>query len=594
MLIGWSPHQASDDPRQPAAYLLDNAVLKSVGSRPVWEVRTPAPELLLGHPSIVQAAIAALRFQRTTRVATLSFECFDIDVARFNAGDEAARRSIAGAIDLFFELAFAGVPEACRPPVCVGTHTHTGRLEVNIAMPRFVRAATGTLRSFNPHPPLRGSRNAFDALGDYLNAQFGWANPRAPARALAVKGPDWAEKRVAAAVRHGVKFTPDATPKLFALQAAKMIATSRHGAERSGFLDIFQDVVAATDYELRRGPGDAIALVSETDPYPFVLRGTCLARDEAISADPVQPASLETVLSDCWRRRAAWNASEYSSGAWAEPEPDWAHRIKTPKVTLPSCHPEASRPVPGPHRFASLAHRLGTALRHLRARLGRAVAARSVCACLGMIDLTLFRDITNKLERMNDDTAVPQIKRPGHLDGGALRSASPRLGQPPRGGRGERDKVVGLGDDRHSVGDGAAHRGLGAGGNCDESYPARDSRAAGPARGGGSNLPGYFLDQGAARPKRLRAVDVIRAMSAAVDEVLPRQERKVGMDHQGGYRLAGLGWEIAISRGGQVAGVGRLSAERYDLFVERLSDRLGVPAEESVLHDKNSVDYGPG
>ena len=113
-------------------------------------MRTPAPELLLGHPGVVQSAIAALPFKASYRVALLSFDPSDVDVALFNDGDKIARQSVSGAIDLFLELAFAGLPRACRPPVFAGTHTHTGRLEINIVMPRFVRAETGKLRSYNP------------------------------------------------------------------------------------------------------------------------------------------------------------------------------------------------------------------------------------------------------------------------------------------------------------------------------------------------------------------------------------------------------------------------------------------------------------
>ncbi|MFG6611656.1 hypothetical protein [Sulfitobacter sp. 1A12057] len=145
-------------------------------------------------------------------------------------------------------------------------------------MPRFVWGGAGKLRSYNPHPPMRGSQNTFDALGDFLNAAFDWANPRAPERALAIKGPDWAEKRVAAAQRYGVKFTPDVAPQLFLLKAAKMIASSRHGQERSRFLNIFRDVLSATRYEIHFGPGDAITLISQTDPHPLLLRGTSLAQ----------------------------------------------------------------------------------------------------------------------------------------------------------------------------------------------------------------------------------------------------------------------------------------------------------------------------
>ena len=110
MLIGWSPHQAPGNPVQPAAYLLDTEVVKLVGMQRVIETRTPAPELLIGFPSVVQNAIAALKFEATYRAALLSFDPAEVDVVLFNTGDKTTRESIAVAIDMFPELAFAGVP----------------------------------------------------------------------------------------------------------------------------------------------------------------------------------------------------------------------------------------------------------------------------------------------------------------------------------------------------------------------------------------------------------------------------------------------------------------------------------------------------
>lgn len=577
MLIGWSPHQASDDPRQPAAYLLDTAVLKTIGMQREWEVRTPAPELLWGHPSVVQSAISALRFQRTTRTATLSFDRSDIDVARFNAGEAKVRRSIAAVIDLFLEAAFAGVPVACRPPVFVGTHTHTGSLEINIVMPRFVRTETGKLRSYNPHPPMRGSQNAFDALGDFLNAEFDWANPRAPERALGIKGPDWAEKRVAAAERHGVKFTPDATPKLFLLQAAKMIAASRHGQKRSGFLNNFRDVVAATKYHIRPGPGDAIALVSETDPHPFVLRGASLARSEATPTEPAPPSLPESVLSKNWQRRAAWNASEYSNDIWAEPEPEWAHRVRTPRLVLPSCHPDCSKPVARPHRFARLADRLAVGLRHLRARLSRMAAEHVIGGCLSIIDLTPFSKITNKLETLDYDITDIQSEEPGGVDGGALRAALSRSGERSRDRYGAQDPRLHRRTDRNSNGVGTPHRCVGPSRSHDQSGAAAGTETTDPVRRNDSDLPRYLLDQGAALARTLRAVDVIRVMSQAAGEIFPQAKVTISMGHWGGFKLAGADWQIILSRGGGVAGAGQVPVQSYHLFVEILSERLAIP-----------------
>ena len=593
MLIGWSPHQASDDPRQPAAYLLDTTVSKTIGAQREWEVRTPAPELLCGHPSVVQSAIAALRFQRTTRTATLSFDRSDIDVARFNAGEAKVRRSIAAAIDLFLEAAFAGVPVACRPPVFVGTHTHTGSLEVNIVMPRFVRTETGKLRSYNPHPPMRGSQNAFDALGDFLNAEFDWANPRAPERALAIKGPDWAEKRVAAAERHGVKFTSDATPKLFLLQAAKMIAASRHGQKRSGFLSIFRDVVAATKYHIRPGPGDAIILVLETDPHPFILRGASLCRTEVIPSEPAPPSLPESLLSENWQRRASWNASEYSNDIWAEPEPEWVHRGKSPRLVLPSCHPDCSKPVARPGRFARLADRLAAGLRHLRARVSRMAAEHMISTCLSIIDLAPFGKIKNKLETINHDITDSKSEEPGGVDGGALRAALSRSGKRSRNRYGVQDPRPHRRNDSNPNGDGTAHRSACPSRSHDQNRAAAGTETTDPVRRSGSDLPRYLLDPGAALARPLRAVDVLRAMSVTVGRVLPTSKFDISMDHQGGFKVAGPDWEIAISRGREVSGVGKLSARSYHLFIDGMVGQLGTPLVEGAFPAEEDVDYAP-
>ncbi|MFG6612065.1 hypothetical protein ACGYJ6_17780, partial [Sulfitobacter sp. 1A12057] len=312
-------------------------------------------------------------------MATLSFAASDIDVAAFNAGERAARDPVAAAIDLFLEMAFAGVPEPNRPPVFAGTHTHTGRLEVNIAMPRFVWTPAGELRSYNPYPPMKGSQNAWDALGDFLNDAFGWENPRASNKARAVAGPDWLEKRVAAALRHNVQFTT-ATPKLFMLQGAKRIAASRQGRDRAGFLPLMTKVAAAVKYRPEPRPGGALALVSETDPHPLVLHGTCLGTGAAAECALPRPYP-ERTLSEYWRRRAAWNTSRYAKDAWTLTEPNWQDRVQTPQLALPSCHPDMPSPMQAPQRFATLARRFAAELRRLREHLVQATALSLVGTC---------------------------------------------------------------------------------------------------------------------------------------------------------------------------------------------------------------------
>jgi hypothetical protein len=153
MLNGWSHHQVSDNPIQPSKYMLDAAVEKDFSDGRGLEVRAPVPELLMGHQAVFQSALKVSKSGLRYRVATLSFAAEDVEVESFNSGDVETRKTISVAINLFLEMAFAGIPPDHRPPILIGTHTHTGWLEINIAVPRYVVSASGKVRSFNPHPP---------------------------------------------------------------------------------------------------------------------------------------------------------------------------------------------------------------------------------------------------------------------------------------------------------------------------------------------------------------------------------------------------------------------------------------------------------
>jgi hypothetical protein len=189
MLNGWSHHQVSDNPIQPSKYMLDAAVEKDFSDGRGLEVRAPVPELLMGHQAVFQSALKVSKSGLRYRVATLSFAAEDVEVESFNSGDVETRKAISVAINLFLEMAFAGIPPDHRPPILIGTHTHTGWLEINIAVPRYVVSASGKVRSFNPHPPMKGSENYWDAFSDFLNEKFGLANPRAAKHASQIKGP---------------------------------------------------------------------------------------------------------------------------------------------------------------------------------------------------------------------------------------------------------------------------------------------------------------------------------------------------------------------------------------------------------------------
>lgn len=591
MLIGWSPHQGSADLHQPSAYLLDSKVMKAVGKARVLEVREPAPELLLGQPSIVQSAISALRFEQKYRVATLSFAPIDIDVAAFNAGEVTARKAGVAAIDLFLEMAFAGVPEPNRPPVFAGTHTHTGCLEINIVMPRFVWTPAGELRSYNPHPPMKGSRDAWDALGNFLNETFGWENPRSPEKARGIAGPDWLEKQVAAALRHNVQFTT-AMPKLFMLQGAKRIAASRQGQDRAGFLSLMAKVAAAVKYHLELRPGGAIALVSETDPHPLVLHGTCLGTG-AEAARALPRLCVRSALSAQWRRRAAWNAARYAKDAWTLAEPSWAGRAQAPQLALPSCHPAVPRPAQAPQRFATVARRFAAELRYLHDHLARTTALSLIGTCLAAFDRRALRRITTRLETLSYDHSTSHHGTLRGLDERPLQSSSAGAGPARRAGGGRADHGAGLGAERHSPRDGAAQPRARRGSPDAERGDSWDRTAADAGAGPAGDLPRYRLDQGAALPRRLRAIDMIRALRGAARSVFAPRGINIGMDYEGGFTVAGPEWGIVLAQNGEITGAGDLSQESYEQFLHAVCDRLQISQVALQPREENDLAFSP-
>ena len=142
MMLTWSPHSGDrpdTSPKIAVDYMLNSAVRKTIAEQPLSLQRDPQPELLLGDKDIFPLGLNALPFKHRYNFATLSFHEQDISVSAFNAGDPDSRQKIAQTLKLFFEIAWAGVPVSARMQPLVGTHTHTGRLEVNIMMARGIR-----------------------------------------------------------------------------------------------------------------------------------------------------------------------------------------------------------------------------------------------------------------------------------------------------------------------------------------------------------------------------------------------------------------------------------------------------------------------
>lgn len=219
MLLGFSHHHdnpttdgatRADDYRDLSDYMDSPWVMKVIGGERVRVERDPAPEILCGRADVLRRQIAALPFQRKYRFGLLSFEERDIDVEAFNAGDPRQRRDVDLALALFFEALWPGIPAEARPIPYVTTHTHTGRLEVNVALPRAVHVA-GRVFSHNPDPPtpLGAAPDYWRRLRDLLNRTFGWADPEDPLRRLTFARPHWEAKLLAESARAGLSPVPD-------------------------------------------------------------------------------------------------------------------------------------------------------------------------------------------------------------------------------------------------------------------------------------------------------------------------------------------------------------------------------------------------
>lgn len=190
---------ATSGSQDAVGYMCDHAVRKS--NKLVN--RSPAPEILMGDPTLIRAAIRMAPGQHKYRSAVLSFAPKDVDVAAFNAGCAVQRGRVNHALTMWLAAAFAGIPAANRPPVLASTHTHTGRMEVNLLIPRWVLRADGKIRAYNPDPPGAGNRALREAVEDVLNHRFDWADPRNPMLKRLVHLPDWQLKEHAEAKRQG-------------------------------------------------------------------------------------------------------------------------------------------------------------------------------------------------------------------------------------------------------------------------------------------------------------------------------------------------------------------------------------------------------
>jgi hypothetical protein len=317
-------------------YPVAHAVPKQTFQGILMVRRDPVPEIFMGDPALARAAIRMAPGELKYRSAVMSFATGDVAVAGFNAGDPTERGAVDLAVGLWCEIAFAGIPPRFRPPVFATTHTHLGRLEVNLLAPRWITRADGSLRSYNVDPPGPVSRAAWDAFEDLLNNRFAWADPRDPVRRRLVQAPSWYLKQQRTAERAGENGSLDLRAQLI----DKLYAAVSEGqlCDRAGVLGLVQDYCLShglvlhclgLDFMTIGPPGAPAAMRTRLAGLMFSqnFAGPGTVRPELIAARAAEVATASARLEAAWLRRASFNASRYGLGAWPEPKfsaGDWS------------------------------------------------------------------------------------------------------------------------------------------------------------------------------------------------------------------------------------------------------------------------------
>lgn len=335
-------------------YMDAPTVIKEVDGAKVEVARDPVPERLHGRADSLRRSIAALSFQRKYRFGLLSFAQSDIDVVAFNAGEPILRRQVDLALDLFVRTLWPGVPVPARPGLYVTTHTHTGRLEVNVALPRSVFLGERPF-SHNPHPPtpFGEAPRLWRAMRDVLNARFGWADPEDPARRRNLARPDLQLKLEAEACRAGLMPEIDRREELLTLLLSEIDA---------GHVSTRPEIVACLQAHLKPQGwavlGETRNSVTVGDPAAPVkerlrLRGRVfdqefsgavwvndpefLARQKLARASELAMAPI--AFMQAWHSTASFNVERYGKGTWVQPTWDLADWLAEDPAALPRLIP---------------------------------------------------------------------------------------------------------------------------------------------------------------------------------------------------------------------------------------------------------------
>ncbi|MFC5739265.1 hypothetical protein [Sinirhodobacter huangdaonensis] len=331
--------------------MLEREVGKTLGAWHVQVSRDPIPELLAGRPELTLAGLKALPGKHRYSVATLSFAREDVLVSAFNAGAAEARAQIRQTLGLFLEVAYAGLPEAARLEPLIGTHTHTGRLEVNILLPRAVWTAQGQIRAYNPHPPGKVSQRLWDNFRDVLNRRFGWADPLDRAHRRMTSQPNWLLKQQSEALRNDIPPPWDFRKEIAAM--AECLVEWEGISDRDQLINRMQSELANHGLIIQRITADSITFRDLDNGARWRMSGF-LFSDAFSPENPLidlpgpefdeirdrQMRAAPKRLADAMRRRAKFNASRYGY-----PEPAPAAPLALLRMAsrpLPLSHPDHS------------------------------------------------------------------------------------------------------------------------------------------------------------------------------------------------------------------------------------------------------------
>ena len=391
-------------------YFIDPEVPKRVNGRVIQLHRDPAPEALRGKPEFTIGALDALSQKHRLSALTMTFTEEDICVAEFNAGDAELRETVQRICDLCIAVAYPGVPAKSLPPVFITTHTHTGRLELNFALPRFVLTPEGAVRAHNPRPPVAGIQDYWRSFVDVVNRRFGFSDPGAHSRVQFVRLPDRVVKEAAEAARTGreTRYQPLLDFVVLVQDRAFELLAQKGGLNRQSLLARLLPDLPKFDLQLAKttpggttflfGEGKTVQSIVIRGPLmsdAFVDIGGRLLTREADRAVVLQAAP--DMLARHWRRKV-----DYAHARYDFPKPESFGALD--RILAPVPRPRRKRILPRGRGLQAMADAVRTLIEDV---ILPALSAHFAAARISTLPISLFSETRKKLEALNARYAKP-------------------------------------------------------------------------------------------------------------------------------------------------------------------------------------------